>query len=126
MNSIKYITRGDSDFQGKPRAFFTSHPGDFQLYFKQISEEVLSLQNCSIWYFENQDKSGELDEEQKFSIGTMNLIVIPVTERLLTDEGSFSYKIIKAYNRRKGKSSDRQTFTVSTGNGFSGIITSRK
>lgn len=92
MHDLSYRTRGNSDFKGKPKVFFTAHPDDFDLYFDLISAEILDLQNCSIWYFENQ--KGFLDEDDKFNLGTMNLFVVPVSGRYLTENSFSSEQVI--------------------------------
>lgn len=92
MHELRYRTRGNSDFKGKPKVFFTAHPDDQLLYFDQISEEILDLQNCAIWYFADQE--GTLDEEDAFNLGTMNLVVVPVSGRYLTEDSLASTQII--------------------------------
>ena len=75
-----YTTRGNSSPQGKPRVCFLSLKEDHEKWFEELTGEVLELQNCAIWYEENGDTSAidlsELDQ--------MQLIVIPVTAKLLS------------------------------------------
>lgn len=92
MHDLSFRTRGNSDFKGKPKVFFTAHPDDFDLYFDLISTQILDLQNCSIWYFINQ--TGVLDEDDEFNLGTMNLFVVPVSGRYLTENSLSSEQII--------------------------------
>lgn len=80
MERLNYKTRGMSSPQGKQRVYFTCHPADFGLYFEKISEEILKLQNCAIWY----DK--ELDEAEAVDLSQMQLFVIPVTSRFLYEK----------------------------------------
>lgn len=40
---MQYKTRGNSNPQGKPRVYFTGHPADVKLYFKNITEVVFTM-----------------------------------------------------------------------------------
>ena len=59
---LKFKTRGESSPQGKPRVFFACHPEDHNLYFEDLSEWILSHQNCAIWYFDPEDILNAADE----------------------------------------------------------------
>lgn len=81
MASLRYKTRGGSSPQGKPKVYFCCHPEDFGKYFEPVSEEILALQNCAIWYQE-----GEIDGELLADLKQMLLFVMPVTAKLLCTE----------------------------------------
>lgn len=78
---LQYCTRGDSSPQGKPRVYFCCHPEDFQRFFRQIADEILGLQNCAVYYY--LPDAEVPPEERELDLGQMNLVVIPVTSRLL-------------------------------------------
>ena len=80
MSYLKYKTRGKVTPQGKPKVYFCCHPKDFGLYFETISDEILSKQNCSVWYTD-----GEIVdfEEHLTDLKEMQLFVMPVTSELL-------------------------------------------
>ncbi|MBO5357276.1 MAG: tetratricopeptide repeat protein [Clostridia bacterium] len=80
---MKYITRGNSNPKGKPKIYFCSHPEDFNIYFDNISKEILSYQSCSIWYSDN-----DIDEHFWDNLRQMQLFVIPVTKKLLTTKNA--------------------------------------
>lgn len=82
MSELKYITRGGSSPNGKPRVFFYSHPNDFKRYFKDVSSDIFKHINCAIYYLEAQNTDFL---QYDFELSQMNLIVIPVTTTLLTD-----------------------------------------
>ena len=88
MAVLKYVTRGEQTVQGKQKAYFCAHPDDYARYFEKISNEILDTlvkennRNCAFFYLE--DANAERDDEFKFSFKEMNLIVMPVTTRLLT------------------------------------------
>ena len=50
MSQLLYKTIANERPQGKPKVYFTSHPDDFDHYFNTVSEMILSLQDCAIWY----------------------------------------------------------------------------
>ena len=82
MVKLLYKTREDSTPVGKPRVYFCCHKTDFKLYFDILSKDILSLNDCSIWYLENYD--AERDEAFFENIKRMQLFVMPVTLEFLT------------------------------------------
>ena len=84
MKRLKYKTRGQSSPSGKSKIYFSCHPDDFELYFDEISDEILKIQNCAIWY----DGNPEQDDDSDFyeALEGMNLFVIPITTRFLSEE----------------------------------------
>lgn len=83
MADFKYFTRGSSSPQGKPRVYFTAHPDDYDRYFEEIRKELLDRQNCAIFYLDADTKSEEV-EDYELRLGEMQLFVIPVTAKLMT------------------------------------------
>lgn len=83
MANLKYKTRGNSSPQGKPRVYFCCQPEDFNKYFESVSDEILSKQNCAIWYT---DEEVVRDEDFFADIKQMQLFVMPVTTNLLCTE----------------------------------------
>ena len=99
-----YTTRGNSSPQGKPRVCFLSHIEDFAAYFDQLSKEILELQNCSIWHVAAESE-GEADAAGAAGVDTadafdlaeldqMQLIVIPVTRKLLASENEILERVL--------------------------------
>ena len=85
MRALKYITRGGTAPNGKRRVYFCAHGSDLSLYLEPISEEILRLQNCAIWY--DGGEGEEISTEtRELELSEMNLFIMPVTERLLTDK----------------------------------------
>lgn len=81
MAQLQYKARGGASPQGKHRVYFACHPEDHKGYFEEISDEILKMANCAVFYYE----PGEvpLDEDYYLNLGRMQLIVMPVTTRLL-------------------------------------------
>ena len=50
MGFMHYKTRGQSTPQGKQHVFFSAHPIDQEKYFEELSNEILKVINCAIWY----------------------------------------------------------------------------
>jgi len=88
MAAFKYITRGTQDAQGKQKAYFCAHPDDYEKYFDKISCEILDTlakennRNCAFYYLE--DANAERNHDFVFNLKQMNLLVMPVTTKLLT------------------------------------------
>lgn len=82
-NVIKYVTRGNSTPNGKPRVYFTCHPDDFDKYFQKVCDDIFKSHNPVIYY--TSDMTTVFDEKNKEAdLGRINLFVIPVTYNLLT------------------------------------------
>ena len=78
---LHYRTRGDSSPQGKSRVYFCCHPQDFDRFFLQITAEIMELQNCAVYYYPPEAEVPP--EERELDLRQMNLVVVPVTYRLL-------------------------------------------
>lgn len=83
MINIKYKTRGNNSPKGKPRVYFCCHPKDFEKHFETISNEILTKQNCAIWYV---DEDFVRNEDFFADLKQMQLFVMPVTTNLLCTE----------------------------------------
>ena len=83
---------------GKPRVHFCSTQIDQNSYFEEISDDILRIVNCSIWY-KNSKVSSMAKDDPPFSdelLSQVQLVVIPISEALLTtDEDSAIYHEIK-------------------------------
>lgn len=80
MSVLNYKTRSMTNPKGKPRVYFCCHPEDFDLYFDTVCNDVLTLQNCAIWYAE---PSADRDGDFMQSLNEMQLFIMPVTFKLL-------------------------------------------
>lgn len=78
MADMEYLTRGGTSPQGKPKVYLCCHPDDLSVYLQPIAAELLEKQNCAVWYARSiQPELSDLEQ--------MQLFVIPVTRRFLTD-----------------------------------------
>ena len=67
MSTLHYRTRAGSAPGGKPRLYFCCHPEDFPIYFDSLSQELLDLWDCAIWYRDlAQNSPWDTDEEEDF------------------------------------------------------------
>ena len=80
MAKLLCKTLGDVSPRGKARVYFTCHPEDCERFFGVIADELLASSNCAVYYYEEEP---ELDEEYYVNLDRMQLMVIPVTTRLL-------------------------------------------
>lgn len=83
MSILKYKTRDNSDPKGKPRVYFTCHPEDFKLFFPRICTDIFRTHDCAIYYNPDLLDSRSADD-MELDIGNCNLVVIPVTYKLLS------------------------------------------
>ena len=82
-SEFKFRTKGNANPKGKPRVFFTCHPQDFNRSFEIICTDILATHDCAVYYSE--DMSAEIPEDNRETdLERMNLFVIPVTFRLLS------------------------------------------
>ena len=83
MAEFSYRTKEKTEPKGKPRVYFTCHPSDFEQYFDKILTDIFKTHDCAVYYTE--DMAEPMDEtELEVSLGQMNLFVVPVTFRLLS------------------------------------------
>ena len=79
---LKFETKGQKSANNKPNIYFACYPDDKKVYFDSIAEEIWDIRNCAIFFEE--DYSAPFDaEELEFKLKSMQLVVIPVTDRLL-------------------------------------------
>lgn len=100
---LKYKTRSDTDPRGKPRVFFTCHPADFTVYSEQIFREILSACDCAVFYYDPAERppyggaaSAEYDGNYFFDLSQMQLIVMPITTKLLLQKNE-AVDVVLAY-----------------------------
>ena len=84
MAQLACKTRGDTGPQGKPRVYFCCHPADFSLYFEEICADLLTRQNCAVFYPEG--GTAVYDGALLADLAQVQLFVMPVTARLLTGD----------------------------------------
>lgn len=71
------------------KVYFSCFSEDFNKYFKTISDEILSIQDCNIYYLENRDyyPNNEEEKEDYFSyLKDINLFVFPITFKYLMED----------------------------------------
>jgi hypothetical protein len=81
QHHFNFKTRGNTTPQGKMKVYFCCHPDDFDCTFEEISNEILAITNCSIWYPKNQNILHNEDFLNELS--QMQLLVMPITSRLM-------------------------------------------
>lgn len=92
---LNFRTRGkDVSPQGKPRVYFCCHPEDLSVYFDSVSQEILNLENCAVFYDESPNTFCSKTEWES-RLADMQLFVMPVTSKLLmsANKGLDEYKI---------------------------------
>ena len=84
MAYLKYKTRGDSHPMGKRKIYFACHPDDFCRYFGEITDDIFETQNCAVYY---SDLEQEYTVEELVSyLSEIQVLVVPITKKLLTEE----------------------------------------
>lgn len=81
MSQLCYKPDDYAAIRGRSKVYFCCHPLDFELYFEEISNEILAKHKCSVWY--HKDPIIEYTDEFFESLEQMKLFVIPVTSRFL-------------------------------------------
>lgn len=79
MGNFKYKARTMQP-QGKPKVYFCCHPADFDKYYDIISNTIISIFDCSIYYCDN---SQQEDGFFLTDLSQMNVFVVPVTTKML-------------------------------------------
>ena len=85
MSELKVRLLSGDDPQGKQKVYFCCHPDDFADTFDLLCGDIVSREsNCAIYY--EADPHGGYDrEELLFQLGEMQLFIVPVTKRLLSE-----------------------------------------
>ncbi len=84
MTELHFKTKGGAQPQGKPRVYFTCHPADFERCFEKLCSDLFAAADCAVYY--TADMAGRLPEDtREFDLERMNLFVIPVSLKLLTE-----------------------------------------
>jgi len=82
MLELEYITRGNSIPYGKAKVFLSCHQGDVLKATEGIVQDILKVTDCAIYY--TKDMTDIISEEEyENDIKSMNLVVVPVTRKLL-------------------------------------------
>lgn len=81
MEKLQFVSRTGSAL-GKQRVFFSCHPEDFGRYFEPLTEEVLRIVDCAVYYYPP-DAEIAADDGYLQQLQDMQLILLPVTEKLL-------------------------------------------
>ena len=80
---LKIKTRGNSSPRGKSKIYFTCHPDDMDKYFDEACKQILSVNDCAIYYARDMNLS-YTDPNWETDLAQMNLFIIPVTFKLLS------------------------------------------
>ena len=97
MLNLQVRTPGGAMPQGLKKIFFTCHPADFEKAFAKIAADLHKICNCAIYYTENPNETISA-EDYRLLIRPMNILVIPVTYKLLCEpnralDADFRYAI---------------------------------
>ncbi len=92
MSKMKWYTRADSDPFGKQKLFFLCHPDSVALCREKMIQDILSLQNCVIYCYEQSEMFSE--NELQLNISQMQIVVIAITERFLRETDRFSVAVM--------------------------------
>lgn len=86
---LKYKTNEMGDPQGKPKVYFACHPDDFAGAFPLLSDDILEISDCAVWYDPDPSQMpGSEEEQREFEeiMGDMQLFVFAVTTTFLEKE----------------------------------------
>lgn len=82
--AFSFKTRRNENPSGKPRVYFTCHPQDLGPYLDVICGYVFKTHDCAVYY--TADMTADMSNENTMvDLERMNLFVLPVTKRLLTE-----------------------------------------
>ena len=84
MVNFSFLSR-DNRTQGKPRVYFSSTPSDFS-FFEEISKDILSVSDCTIYYYKDYSSSLLLDPDYLLQLKDMQLLVVPITLEFLSSD----------------------------------------
>lgn len=89
---FQYKTRGEALPYGKSRIYFACYFKDFEKTFQVIANDILNVLDCAIYYdVQNSINVHDINEEE---LERMNLIVVPITRRFLTNSNIVSEYVL--------------------------------
>ena len=83
MALIRYRTRSNAAPNGKPSIYLSGHPEEMPVWAVSLVEEILSNCDCAVYYYD--DPEVVVDETYLSNLEQFQLLVIPVTRRLLQE-----------------------------------------
>ena len=83
MATLSIVTKSRDSINDKPGIYFTCHPGDFKKYFEVVVGDIIELSDAVIYYTEDMTEPFS-EEELSLGIGEMQLLVVPITHKLLS------------------------------------------
>ena len=84
MTELLVRTKGNISPEGRSRVCFTCHPADLARTFDRICHDIFLTHDPAVYYRENMAEPLE-EENRETDLARMNLFVVPVTFRLLTE-----------------------------------------
>ena len=99
-HELAFHTRGQKNPKGLPRVFFACHPEDFELYFRRIAGMVDAFQDVAFFFERDPEKNPMLWAELSGRLSDMQLIIMPVSTRLLFTENRAVREILPFANER--------------------------
>ncbi len=85
MAEFKLRAKNEREIKDKPRVYFTCHHDDFERYSERVMSDLFRTQDCAVFYTEDMTEP-LTDENLSLDLERMNLVVVPVTLKLLTLE----------------------------------------
>ena len=85
MAEFTYRVKNESNIKDKPRVYFTCHHDDFERYSERVVGDILDAQDCVVFYTEYMNDV-LTEENLSLDLARMNLVVVPVTYRLLSED----------------------------------------
>ncbi len=97
--ALRFVTPGNADPRGRSRVFYACNPLDHRLFLDRIAEMIWDIKpTTAIWY---EDPDEPLTEDAlKENLLDINLIVIPVTARLLKEPSHAVNVVLPFANER--------------------------
>ena len=98
MAQLRHIPENPEELRYRPRVYFAGHPEDHVSYFDEVVKQLQAFSQCAVYYYAPEDIV-ELDEQFYAQLDTMNLIVMPVTARLLR-QPNWAMDVVFPYAQR--------------------------
>lgn len=84
MADLSYLTRENGSPDRRPNVYLAIHPDDMPACFSQVCQELLAASDCAVYYYDS--PSVDTDEDFFLQLKQMRVLVVPVTENLLSGQ----------------------------------------
>ncbi len=91
---LGYKVKEINSNKSRPRVFFISHDADHEEYLSRVISMLHEQTDCMVYYRDMSEPAAITDEDLEQTLSDMQLVVIPVTQKLLREPSEAMSKVV--------------------------------